>query len=213
MMLMTKYGTLERHGEENQRNVDGCQVTFEYPEVVKNHYTYRHAVDDHNSRRQSPISIERTWETRYWPNRVFAFLLAVTEVNVYLAMTNIYGAPAMKQIQFRQKLARELMENTYLEIDKREEMRKRTIDSVMVHKLLTIPRGMEFKGDHLVKSKIQYPQQKCSGSKRKIRTYCKCSPGILRCHDCYFKHTFDELISDSLKINISPDFFDAIVNF
>ena len=120
MMLMTTYGTLERHGEEKQRNVDGCQVTFAYPEVVKNHYTYHHAVDDHNSRRQYQISIERTWETRYWPNRVFAFLLAVTEVNVYLAMTNIYGEPAMKQIQFRQKLAQELMDNTYLEINKRE---------------------------------------------------------------------------------------------
>ena len=71
-------------------------------------------------------------------------------------MTNIYGAPVMKKIQFRQKLARELMENTYLEINKGEERRKRKRDSGMVHKLLTIPRGMKFKGDHLVKSKIHY---------------------------------------------------------
>ena len=48
-------------------------------------------MDDHNSRRQAPINIEKKWETRYWLNRVFASLLAVIEVNVFLTMKNIYG--------------------------------------------------------------------------------------------------------------------------
>ena len=66
---------------------DGVTKTtkFKYPEVVHNHYKYWHMVDDHNVRRQSPISIEESWATCRWPNRVFAFILGVSEANAMLA--------------------------------------------------------------------------------------------------------------------------------
>jgi hypothetical protein len=38
-------------------------------------------VDGHNAKRYSPISLEVVWTTKIWTNRVFAFLLAITEVN------------------------------------------------------------------------------------------------------------------------------------
>ena len=54
--------------------------------VFYNHYKFWHdAVDDHNATRHSPISLEVEWATKWWPNRVFAFLLSVTEVNAMLA--------------------------------------------------------------------------------------------------------------------------------
>jgi Transposase IS4 len=91
MVMMSTYGTLNRVGAINRRdyNDNGVkqQITFQYPEVISNHFTYRHMVDDHNSRRHSPISLEATWATKTWENRVFTFLLAITEVNINLANT------------------------------------------------------------------------------------------------------------------------------
>ena len=47
---------------------------------------FQHAVDDHNNLRHSGVSFEETWATKRWENRVFAFLLAITEVNMFLAL-------------------------------------------------------------------------------------------------------------------------------
>ena len=71
---------------------DGTKKTtkFNYPEVVGNHFLFQHSVDDHNNKRHSPISLEVVRGTKYWPNHVFAFLLAVTEVNVNLAAQKLW---------------------------------------------------------------------------------------------------------------------------
>jgi Transposase IS4 len=61
------------------------KLEFQYPELISNHYKYRGLVDSHNAQRQAPISLEETWATKSWSNRVFAFLLAVSEINVYLS--------------------------------------------------------------------------------------------------------------------------------
>ena len=113
MMLMSTYGTLQRRGEEKDRIVDHAKVSFKYPELIFNHYTFRHAVDDHNNRRQAPISIKRSWSTNWWPNRVFAFILGVTEVNVYLALVNIFNCESIEQLEFRKLLAYHLIHNPY----------------------------------------------------------------------------------------------------
>ncbi len=82
MMLMGTYGTIERVGQEQTRTWKSenaeYRTTFQYPELVHNHFKYRHAVDDNNNRRQAPVSIERTWSTNWWPHQVFAFLIAIT---------------------------------------------------------------------------------------------------------------------------------------
>jgi Transposase IS4 len=88
-MFMSTYGTLEKKGKETRRFIMTQGTTenkeFQYPEGIANHYKYRGLVDSHNTKRHAPISLETTWATKAWTNRVFAFLLAVTEVNVYLA--------------------------------------------------------------------------------------------------------------------------------
>ena len=79
---MSTYGTLERKGIEKKRHwMEGGTkhvTTFCYPEVVHNHYAFRDMIDNHNSQRMHPISLEETWMTTRWPNRVFCFLLAVS---------------------------------------------------------------------------------------------------------------------------------------
>ena len=62
-----------------------CQQ-FKYKETFANHYLFRHCVDNHNNLRHSVPSIEGTIKTHCWPTRVFSFLIAISEVNAYLAM-------------------------------------------------------------------------------------------------------------------------------
>ena len=86
MQIMSMYGTLQKKGPEKKRHyeVDGQKEVkmFFYPEVVHNHYTYCDMIDNHNSQRMHLISIEETWMTTRWPNRVIGFLLAIMVVNV-----------------------------------------------------------------------------------------------------------------------------------
>ena len=90
---------------------------FNYPEVVGNHFLYRHSIDNHNNKQHSPISLEVVWATKYWPNRVFSFLLSITEVNVNLAATYFSDQEPTGQINFRKKLAKTLIFNTHYNED------------------------------------------------------------------------------------------------
>ena len=59
--------------------------------------------------------MEETWGTKHWPNRVFAFLLAVTEVNVMLAATYFFKETYSGMLDFQKVLAKELIDsNNYL---------------------------------------------------------------------------------------------------
>ena len=87
-------------------------VWFKYLEIGWNHYTYRHAVDDHKNLRKSPISIGNTWATSYCPNCVFSFLIWMTEVDILLATNNIYGHEPMETLEFWNNLVKESMNNT-----------------------------------------------------------------------------------------------------
>ena len=89
MKIMSRCGTLDPTDKRTQRKFKrgGIMETkeFMYTEVVANHFLYRHQVDDNNNRRHAPTSIERTWATKYWPDRCFAWYLAVSEVNATYA--------------------------------------------------------------------------------------------------------------------------------
>ena len=91
MSIMSTYGTNQQMRKEMQCElVGGEQINF-YLEVIGNHFLFQHSVDGHNNKQHSPISIEEIWGTKWWPNRVFAFLLAVTEVNMSLGMVELCG--------------------------------------------------------------------------------------------------------------------------
>ena len=94
MKLMATYGDLvvDTNGDETRRIYIDTKTNnlvdkkFHYTSTFSNHFHFRHAVDDHNNLRHSSPALEETWITHRWENRVFCFLLALTEVNAYLCM-------------------------------------------------------------------------------------------------------------------------------
>lgn len=190
MLLMTTYGTCQRFGKITKRRLPRNEiVSFQYPEVIANHFKYRHIVDDHNAKRHAPISLEVVWATKEWEKRVFTFLLAITEVNVMLASVYFYNKSKISMLQFRKEFSKELIYNNI--IMKEQDMEaKRVLRSSKqsAHELIRLPKNKKFKGCRLVSSNMEYGQYKCFGCKKKIRTYCKCSPGLFYCADHYGIH-------------------------
>ena len=197
MKLMSTYGTNKQNTNHKTRrlykndNKEQVSTDFYYPEIMSNHFKFRHAVDDHNAKRHAPICLEHAWATKYWPHRPFSFLLAITEVNVNLAEAYfINKTNAMPQLQFRKLLAQDLINNHYLMREKSpQEVRKRKRKAALaVHCLVSLKPYRKFQGTRAVKSNSKYPQATCTMGHRKVRTYCACSPGILRCDQCFAMH-------------------------
>ena len=195
MMLMSTYGTNSTtNTKRSQREFKDSQgqtrkEVIAYPEVVHNHYLYRHSVDDHNNRRHSPIGLEEVWGTKDWEHRVFAFILAVTEVNVKLAMEHFYHHDKMSQLDFRKQLAKALIYNDYMEADSPKKKRKAATSDTQEHSLQQLPIHTKFLGARIVSATSEYLQKKCTiCKKRRCRTYCACSPGEHVCKFCYGAH-------------------------
>jgi hypothetical protein len=92
-------------------------------------------------------------------------------------------------LQFRKELSKELIYNNLLKEEEETEAKRVTRASKhLVHELVKIPRKMKFKGSRMVKAAMDYGQYKCIGCKKKVRTYCKCSPGVIYCPEHYAKH-------------------------
>ena len=160
---------------------------FQYPEVVGNYFMYRHSIDDHNNKRHSPIR-KVMWATKFWPNRVFAFLLGVTEVNVNLAATYFCGQEPTGQIEFRKLLAKTLIYNTSCDEDDDKTPDKKRKHRESGHCLVTLPKNKTFLGPRIVSANSEYPQHKCVSCSKRVRTYCLCSPGVYRCAECFGYH-------------------------
>ena len=197
MKLMSTYRTngqvsshTTKHDYKNPERKK-VSITFNYPEVVSNHFKYRHSVDDHNAKRHAPICLEHVWATKYWPHRPFSFLLAITEVNVNLAEAFFvrHNAPR-PQLEFRKLIAKDLINNEYLrqEMNTQEIRTSKRKRAMTAHSLLSLPPFKKFVGTKIKKAKSKYPQATCTSGHRKVRTYCICSPGILRCDQCFAMH-------------------------
>ena len=145
---MSTYGSIFQNGRDTARNDTPRETAgfrafrFKYINVFDNHFLYRHIVDDHNHLRHLNPAIEQTWDTCHWPNRVFSFLLAITEVNMIKAMTYFVWTPlGMLDTPndlhtFRKYLAFELINNPYVQesIDVDEEGEKRRKSRRLVSK-------------------------------------------------------------------------------
>ena len=76
-------------GIDKRRCMEGDRVVerkFKYTCPYDWHFWYRHAVDDHNNLRHATPAVEESWITKRWECRVFSFLLAVSEINAFLAL-------------------------------------------------------------------------------------------------------------------------------
>ncbi|KAG7359200.1 transposase IS4 [Nitzschia inconspicua] len=207
--LMSTYGSLvpSQDATENVRYVDGEMKHFKYTEPFENHNRYGHAVDHHNNIRHSDISLEETWATDRWEDRVFAFILAITEVNAYLAMRYFVGqcgdkAP-MTFLEFRRQLAKALIHNNHLvetEEANNDEKQDRTLHQSKKSK--TTDHGKETAPPHarmydglnwVYGAKDPYQRYTCKtpGCKKLVRTYCSCRMGYWMCGSCYVDHRIE----------------------
>jgi hypothetical protein len=208
MMLMSTYGALAEHPDQEfsyRGSAAGGDATcFKYKEVISNHYRYRGAVDEHNSKRHDGgtgcgISLEASWATIRWENRVFSFMLGISEVNAFLARSR-FGGEIETQIQFRQKLAFDLithMDDVRNNAEGISPERLRARNSRQ-HQLITAPRGSKFVGGKWQKClKDNYQTYRCKhpGCKKRVRTVCSCSPQMWRCKECHITHVVEEYIS------------------
>ena len=149
MKLMATYGSPlpkpdapDKHRMKISNNGVRETLTFKYTEPFQNHYLYRHAIDDHNNLRHSDISLEETWVTHRWENRVFAFILSITEVNRYFVWQCGNKVP-VKFIQFRRQLAKALIYNEHMQSEEDEctprRSKQQQMTSIDEHKKLSAP--------------------------------------------------------------------------
>ena len=131
-------------------------TTFQYPETIHNHFKYRNSVDDHNGKCHSPISLEVVWATKQWPNRVFAFLLSITEVNCFLAEYYFTNHTSNSMMSFQKSIAFKLIENKYLEQDETaQQHRSQCLWLSIGHGLVSLPPFKKFLDGNLTMSKTK----------------------------------------------------------
>ncbi len=89
----------------------------------------------------------------------------------------------MPQLEFRKLIAKDLIHNEYLmeEQNQQELCISQRKQNLSTHCLQSLPPFRKFVGTKIQKSKSKYPQATCTSGHRKLRTYCICTPGKLRC--------------------------------
>ena len=215
LMMMSTYGALIEDPREKvshrtfvDSNAAGgerqAHVTFKYKEVIGNHYLYRGSVDEHNSKRHdggggAGISLERSWKTMRWENRVFAFVLAVCEVNAFLARVHFRKASEI-QMDFKKKLCFELIthlddvKNSGTENTPQRRLTRRTAN----HRLEKAPPYSKFyEGQWQRLTSYKYQTYRCThdGCKKRVRTVCSCSRDIWRCESCFAIHFAEQIMT------------------
>eukprot|EP00043_Microstomoeca_roanoka_P016037 m.161606 g.161606 ORF g.161606 m.161606 type:complete len:381 (-) comp16378_c1_seq2:150-1292(-) len=176
----------------HRRLTDGTPVHFELPDVFHVYYRARHAVDDHNKLRVAFTSIEQKVLTKSWALRQLQFVLAITEVNAYLAFKRwVQPQVQLKMRDFRRLLARQLLDNPWLQEEGLRPKRSKTSPCVE-HEHRTTPAYSTWDGSQFVidpkHNKTRVRQRKCRDCSKRTIHYCSCSPGHGLCSKHYVVH-------------------------
>jgi hypothetical protein len=159
----------------------GQSVAISCPEAVNNHCKCRRTVDNRDNNRHQPTSFEETWATQWWPGRAFAFLLAATEVNAKVVNENLLGRAKVGLLAFRKQLARVLTRSGCFELETSGEQQRespRQKGRTMQHEKVVMPVCQKLRRSELAPSETKRNQAKRAGCKKRVRTCCKCSPGM-----------------------------------
>ena len=90
---------------------DMKQFTYQQPFGLN--FIYITQVGDHNNQIHAPISLERTWATKFWPDCKFAWYLTVLEFNTALASVHFQNDGVVQtSLYFRRGLVIQCLENT-----------------------------------------------------------------------------------------------------
>ena len=125
----------------------------------------------HNNRRHVPISIERTWQTKFWPNRNFEWCLAFTEVNTALADGHFRkGGQLIPTLQFHRKLTHEMIKNNIGvdTVDSGRPSRSTCTLAIVPCTLIKVKKhegGYNREANKFKKAKQEYQKQRCANFK------------------------------------------------
>ena len=144
------------------------EKTIKYPEVIYNHYKYRDCIDNHNSQRMHPLSMEETWMTMRWPNRVFCFLVAVTFVNVQNTANYFVKTPKLDSLSARRLIAKQLINNKHLCTGTTPKKRRKR--GTIEHSLIMVPIYKKIIQGRLVSCKTKYGKWKCMDCSKFVRS-------------------------------------------
>jgi hypothetical protein len=175
--------------------VDGQWKTFKYAEPFSRHNRRKHWVDDVNKRRHAPISLESAWNTKWWANCQFTFLLSVAEVNAGIAQARAKKETARPMLDFRRALAKLMLENRlnqYREAPN-SPIRPRWVSNTPhvlkkrdKHEGRYDPERRQFKQVRTV-----FLARPCSGCRKDTRDYCSCDPSLDLCSSCFGAHRLE----------------------
>ena len=168
--------------------------SFQYADPFYRYFHARHAVDDNNNRRHQPISLETSWGTKFWPNRQYAFFLALSELNANLAKCRArrFDQPEA-QLEYRRALAFEQMTNTIgIENLPRQVPQRACNTLITTHEHVRKPQyAGAWNGREWSRIKKKYGQSQCRICKKRCRAYCKCNKAVTMCRDCYIVHILE----------------------
>eukprot|EP00804_Cyclotella_cryptica_P017498 CCRYP_006687-RA/>CCRYP_006687-RA protein AED:0.38 eAED:-0.33 QI:0/-1/0/1/-1/0/1/0/213 len=191
MKIMATGGVLEEDDtcRSTFRCTDSQAVHFKYKKPFDWHFRYRHAVDDHNNLRHALPSLEDTWITQRWEIRVFSFLLAITEVNVYLALKYfVWPSEGLEEfptlLEFRRQFSWLLIDNQWLTGEDRVEEDDFEGIEDGHGTVMAPPHAKKYRNRQWVcKAKARYQQYVCKakGCRKQVRTCCRCKLGYWLC--------------------------------
>ena len=174
---------------------------FIYRQPFGLRFRYRHQVDEHNNRRHAPISLERTWATKLWPDQKFTWYLAVSEVNTALESGHFQNDGVVQpSLNFRRALAIECLENT-IGVELGENGRPKRTSKIPIYvpcERITVKHhgGMRDPSKKKEKVKQKYQKQRCqnySKCGKKTGVYCKCSKDLFLCSGCFADHKVERV--------------------
>ena len=96
----------------------------------------------------------------------------------------LHKLPKIDAIHARKLIAQQLILNKYIQNTAQSHRKRRSTD----HKLVALPTFRKFKNSTMVRCKDKYQKWNCSCKAARVRSYCSCSPGIIRCVECYATH-------------------------
>jgi hypothetical protein len=131
----------------------------------------------------------QVWQTKWWPNRQFTFLLSVAEVNCVQAMARARKDVPESTLTFCKKLAMLMLKNKIqsngVAAASPLRLRVRTSSVDMLRKQATREGKWNHSSRAFNKVNSNYVRYPCFNCKTPIRTYCACDPGAPLCSICF----------------------------
>ena len=137
-----------------------------------------------------PLSIEMTWLTKEWQHRAYAFAIGVSVVNTQKARENLGEKEQISTLKFRTRLAKEMISNRFIPGQEKVQTRAKRRKFAGCD-LVSLPPYNAFRGNEIIEVEGNYNQWVCLCKKNRVRTYCECSPGIIRCKLCFAEHCYE----------------------